>query len=86
MNDMIGAAGLVHGWVMLFHMYFVWLPSRLPSFSDSAESIGEYRKLGEHGSELLDQWQQSQLRHGWDQFVEHAALAEQRMGALLGGV
>ena len=60
--------------------------SQLPSFSDGAESIGEYRKLGEHGSELLDQWQQSQVRHGWDQFVEHAALAEQRMGALLGGV
>jgi hypothetical protein len=27
MNDMISAAGMVRGWAMLFHMYFVWLPA-----------------------------------------------------------
>jgi hypothetical protein len=27
MNDVIGAAGMVRGWVMLFHMCLVWLPA-----------------------------------------------------------
>ena len=27
MNDVIGAAGMVRGWSMLFHMYVVWLPA-----------------------------------------------------------
>jgi hypothetical protein len=27
MNDAIGAAGMVRGWAILFHMYFVWLPT-----------------------------------------------------------
>src|ERR1019366_3886559 len=61
-------------------------PSRLPSFSDGSESIGKERQFGEHGSELLDQGQQPNLWHGGDQLVEHAALAEQRMSALLGGI
>jgi len=60
--------------------------SRLPSYSDDSESIGEDREFGEHGSVPLDQRQQSQFRHGGDQLVEHAALAEQRMGAVFGSV
>jgi hypothetical protein len=27
MNDVIGAAGMVRGWAMLFHMYLMWLPT-----------------------------------------------------------
>jgi hypothetical protein len=27
MNDVIGAAGMVRGWAMLFHMYLMWLPA-----------------------------------------------------------
>jgi hypothetical protein len=61
-------------------------PSRLPSFSDGPESIGKDREFGEHRGEPFDQRQQSHLRHCGDQFVEHAALTKQRMGASLGGV
>src|SRR6202035_4782809 len=60
--------------------------SRLPSYSDSAESIGKDRQFSEHRSEPLDQRQQPHLWHGGDQLVEHAALSEQRMGASLGSV
>jgi hypothetical protein len=61
-------------------------PSRLPSYSDSAESIGKDRQFSEHRGEPLDQRQQPHLWHGGDQLVEHAALSEQRMGASLGSV
>ena len=60
--------------------------SRLPSFSEGSESIGKDREFGQHDSEPLDQRQQPQLRHGGYQLVEHAALAEQRVGASLGGI
>ena len=52
--------------------------SRLPSFSDSRESIVEDRLLGERGQLLI-----GHVRH---EVVEHSALAKQRMGAALCGV
>ena len=55
---------------------FLMEASRLPSFSDGPESIGKDREFGEHRGEPFDQRQQSHLRHGGDQFVEHAALPE----------
>ena len=60
--------------------------SRLPSFSDRSESIGEDWKLGEYGREPLHERQQPVLGHGGDEFVKHAALPEQRVGAPFGGV
>ncbi len=44
-------------------------PSRLPSFSDRPESIGENRHFGEHRGEPFGQWQQALLGHGWDEIV-----------------
>src|SRR4051794_20279715 len=60
--------------------------SRLPSFSDGPESIGEDRLVGEHRGEAFDQWDQLLFGHVRHEVVEHGALAEQRMGAALGGV
>ena len=60
--------------------------SRLPSFSHGPESIGKDGQLGEHSGEACDQRQQPGLRHGRNEFVEHAALPEQRVGTVLGGV
>ena len=61
-------------------------PSRLPSFSHHAESIGKHGNFREHDSEPLDQRQQPRLRHIGDQIVEHAALSEQGVSAPFGGV
>ena len=33
-----------------------------------------------------NEWPQTGLRHVWDQLIEHAALPEQRMGSVFGGV
>ena len=60
--------------------------SRLPSFSDGPESIGEDRLVGEHRGEAFDEWDQLPFGHVRHEVVEHGALAEQRMGAALGGV
>jgi hypothetical protein len=60
--------------------------SRLPSFSDGPESIGEDRLVGEHRGEAFDEWDQLLFGHVRHEVVEHGALAEQRMGAALGGV
>jgi hypothetical protein len=67
-------------------VYGVEVPSRLPSYSHDPESIGKHGEFCEHSGEPLDQRQQSRVRHIGDQIVEHAALAEQRVGAPLGGV
>jgi hypothetical protein len=60
--------------------------SRLPSFSDGPEGIGEDRLVSEHRGEAFDEWDQLLFGHVRHQVVEHGALAEQRMGAALGGV
>ena len=52
-------------------------PSGLPSFLDSTEHAGKYRLRLEQFGELLDQRQQAVFRHGWDELVEHDALAQQ---------
>jgi len=54
------------------------------SFSDGSESISKDREFRQHRGKPLDERLQPRLRHGWDQVVEHAALAEQRIGASLG--
>ncbi len=60
--------------------------SRLPSVLDGSESIGEDWKLGEHGREPFDEGQQPVFGRGGDEFVKHAALPEQRVGAPFGNV
>ena len=60
--------------------------SRLPSLSDGTEHLSEDWLGCEYLSELLDQRLQHEFGHVGDEFVEHAALAEQRVGAALGGV
>ena len=56
-------------------------PSRVPSCSDGAESIGKNRYLGEHGGEPLDQWQQqrwpgkSAQRDKWNFCLRAARIA-----------
>lgn len=40
----------------------------------------------EHFGELVDQWPEAWFWHGWDEVVEHAALAEEGMDSALGGV
>ena len=59
---------------------------RLPSFSYRSKSIGKDREFGEHGGEPSEQRAQPLLWHRGDEVVEHAALAEQRMGASLGRI
>ncbi len=61
-------------------------PSRLPSFSDGGESIGEDWLLGEHGDEALDERGQLLFGHVRHEIVEHGALSEERVGAAFGGV
>jgi hypothetical protein len=73
-------------WALMTRKEVYHATSRLPSFSEGSESIGKHREFGQHDSEPLDQRQQPQLRHGGYQLVEHAALAEQRVGASLGGI
>ena len=50
------------------------------------ESIGNDGQFGERFGEAFDQRQQPGLRHGWNEVVEHAALAKQRVGPVLDGV
>jgi len=57
-----------------------------PLLSDGSESIGKDGECGERRGAPLDQEQQSDRWHCGDQLVEHAALAEQQVGASLGGV
>ncbi len=81
--DWTGRTGRRHRQLILD---FLAVASRIPSFLDWSESIGEGGDFGQHGGEPLDQRQQPHLGHGGDQLVEHAALSEQRMGASLAGV
>ena len=70
----------------LREMFIISNASRLPSFSDSRESIVEDRLLGEHCGEALDERGQLLIGHVRHEVVEHSALAKQRMGAALCGV
>jgi hypothetical protein len=57
---------------------YIWLAyrlSRLPSFSDRAESAGEHRLFGEHGGEAFDQREQPLRWHGGYQVVDVAVAA-----------
>ena len=72
--------------LMMTSLILVLNPSRLPSFSDSRESIVEDRLLGEHHGEALDERGQLLIGHVRHEVVEHSALAKQRMGAALCGI
>jgi predicted methyltransferase len=63
---------------------FVLDASRLPSFSDRTESIGEQLNFGEHRGKALDQGDQPLVWHRGDEIVKHAPLTEQRMSAAFG--
>src|SRR5271170_3121997 len=60
--------------------------SLIPSFLDDRESLFERAILHDDFAEPFHEGPQSRFGHSRDQFVEHAALAEERMGAMLGGV
>src|SRR5215210_8240491 len=68
-----------------------WIsPSGIPSFririqSDGAEHGSEDGLLAELGGKALEQRQQLVLEHIGDELIKHGALAEQRVGAPLGG-
>ena len=62
------------------------VPSLIPSFLDDRESLFERAILHDDFAEPFHEGPQSRFGHSRDQFVEHAALAEERMGAMLGGV
>src|SRR3954462_13628927 len=55
--------------------------SRLPSFLDHTEGLDEHRLLGQDVCEPFDERAQPVFWHGRDEFVEHGALAEQRVRA-----
>src|SRR5208283_4800407 len=57
-----------------------------PLISDDGESATERRAFRDGLAEARHQRGQSALRHGRDEFVEHAALAKQRVGAGFGCV
>ena len=54
--------------------------SGLPSFSNSTEHLAKNCLCYQQMSELSDQRLEAMVWHGGDEFVEHAALAEQRVG------
>jgi hypothetical protein len=57
-----------------------------PHFSNWSENVREQGLLLEHLGETLHQWPKPVVTHGWDEIVEHAALAEQRVDTAFGGV
>src|SRR5271170_5489587 len=57
-----------------------------PHFSDEREGLRQRLILSYEFSEAGDEWPQAGLGHVGYQLVEHAALAEQRMGSAFGGV
>src|SRR5271155_606705 len=57
-----------------------------PHFSDEREGLRQRFILSYEFSEAGDEWPQAGLGHVGYQLVEHAALAEQRMGSAFGGV
>lgn len=69
-----------------FKGYDAWedvaVSSPIPSFRPRQKSAKQPAP-GQHFREPLHQRQQPMLRHVRDQFVEHAPLAEQRVGARL---
>src|SRR5450759_5975506 len=66
-------------------------PQPSPHFSHDRERLIE-RFLIERSvliqifAKSRNEWPQKGLRHVWDQLIEHAALPEQRMGSVFGGV
>src|SRR5271168_1851933 len=61
-------------------------PQPSPHFSDEREGLRQRFILSYEFSEAGDEWPQAGLGHVGYQLVEHAALAEQRMGSAFGGV
>jgi len=57
-----------------------------PHFSYEREGLSQGSVLGDVFAKPLNERPQADLRHVWDQFVEHAALPEQRMGPVFGRV
>jgi hypothetical protein len=53
------------------------LPQASPHISDCPKYFREQRLSLQHGGEGFHQRKQTAFRHGWDQVVEHATLAEQ---------
>ena len=62
------------------------LPSLIPSFFRRPRKFVRAPILHDDLAEPFHEGPQSRFGHARDQFVEHAALAEERMGAMLGGV
>src|ERR1035437_6897613 len=57
-----------------------------PHFSHDRERLIERSVLIQIFAKSRNEWPQTGLRHVWDQLIEHAALPEQRMGSVFGGV
>src|ERR1019366_4555470 len=55
-------------------------------FSHDRERLIERSVLIQIFAKSRNEWPQTGLRHVWDQLIEHAALPEQRMGSVFGGV
>jgi hypothetical protein len=60
--------------------------SAIPSFFIRREGLSQGSVLGDVFAKSFNEWPQADLRHVWDQLVEHAALPEQRMGPVFGRV
>src|SRR5260370_25465564 len=61
-------------------------PSRIPSFLNGTEHLGEDRLACQYFRDPLDQWPQPRLWHVRDELVEHASLTQQRVGTPLSRV
>jgi hypothetical protein len=59
-----------------------YAPSSIPSFR-CRQKPAKQPTAEQHFREPLHQRQQPMLRHVWDQFIKHAPLTEQRVGARL---
>src|ERR1035437_5537824 len=57
-----------------------------PHFSHDRERLIERSVLIQIFTKSRNEWPQTDLRHVWDQLIEHAALPEQGMGSVFGGV
>src|ERR1019366_5349191 len=61
-------------------------PQPSPHFSHDRERLIERSVLIQIFAKSRNEWPQTGLRHVWDQLIAHAALPEQRMGSVFGGV
>jgi hypothetical protein len=57
-----------------------------PHFSHEGERLLQRSVLIQIFAKSRNEWPQTGLRHIWDQLMEYAALPEQRMGSVFGGV